>query len=412
MRQRIGQNFGCTVAASYIGYITQAIVNNFAPLLFLTFVDEFGVTLDRLAILINMNFGVQLLVDLISARYVDRIGYRACIVTAHVAAALGLVGMAVLPGLMADPYAGLLLSAAVYAVGGGLIEVLISPIVEACPTRNKEAVMSLLHSFYCWGQVAVVLLSTLFFSLAGIHNWRLLACLWAVLPACNAVFFLFVPVRRLVEEGEGLPVRDLIKQKLFWLFALLMICSGASELGMSQWASAFAESGLKVSKTVGDLAGPCAFAVFMGSARALYARFADRISLKKGMAASAALCVCAYLLASLSPIPALALAGCALCGLSVGIMWPGTFSMAAKAIPKGGTAMFAFLALFGDVGCNIGPGLVGLASAAEGGNLTKGLLYAVIFSVLLLAGLLAVRRTMRRQGTGGTQYVDKNGIAG
>ena len=330
MRQRIGQNFGCTVAASYIGYITQAIVNNFAPLLFLTFVDEFGVTLDRLAILINMNFGVQLLVDLISARYVDRIGYRACIVTAHVAAALGLVGMAVLPGLMADPYAGLLLSAAVYAVGGGLIEVLISPIVEACPTRNKEAVMSLLHSFYCWGQVAVVLLSTLFFSLAGIHNWRLLACLWAVLPACNAVFFLFVPVRRLVEEGEGLPIRDLIKQKLFWLFALLMICSGASELGMSQWASAFAESGLKVSKTVGDLAGPCAFAVFMGSARALYARLADRISLKKGMAASAALCVCAYLLASLSPIPALALAGCALCGLSVGIMWPGTFSMAAK----------------------------------------------------------------------------------
>ena len=406
MRRRIGQNFGCTVAASYVGYITQAIVNNFAPLLFLTFVSDFGVTFDRLAFLINMNFGVQLLVDLVSARYVDRIGYRACIVTAHVMSALGLVGMAVLPDLLWDPYAGLLAAAAVYAVGGGLIEVLISPIVEACPTKNKEAVMSLLHSFYCWGQVGVVLLSTLFFSLAGIQNWRILACLWAVLPACNAVFFLFVPIRGLVEDGDGMPVGELVGQKLFWLFALLMVCAGASELGMSQWASAFAESGLRVSKTAGDLAGPCAFAVFMGSARALYARFADRISLKKCMAFFAALCAASYLLASLSPNPLLALFGCALCGLSVGIMWPGTFSMAAKAIPRGGTAMFAFLALFGDVGCNIGPGLVGLVSAAEGGDLKRGLFSATLYPALLLAGLLAGRGALRRQRAVRKTHVD------
>ena len=406
MRRRIGQNFGCTVAASYVGYITQAIVNNFAPLLFLTFVSDFGVTFDRLAFLINMNFGVQLLVDLVSARYVDRIGYRACIVTAHVMSAMGLVGMAVLPDLLWDPYAGLLAAAAVYAVGGGLIEVLISPIVEACPTKNKEAVMSLLHSFYCWGQVGVVLLSTLFFSLAGIQNWRILAYLWAVLPACNAVFFLFVPIRGLVEAGDGMPVGDLVGQKLFWLFALLMVCAGASELGMSQWVSAFAESGLKVSKTVGDLAGPCAFAVFMGSARALYARFADRISLKKCMALCAALCAASYLLASLSPNPLLALFGCALCGLSVGIMWPGTFSMAAKAIPRGGTAMFAFLALFGDVGCNIGPGLVGLVSAAEGGELKRGLLSATLYPAILLAGLLAGRGALRRQRAVRKTHVD------
>ncbi|HJB90901.1 MAG TPA: MFS transporter [Candidatus Eisenbergiella merdigallinarum] len=406
MRRRIGQNFGCTVAASYVGYITQAIVNNFAPLLFLTFVSDFGVTFDRLAFLINMNFGVQLLVDLVSARYVDRIGYRACIVTAHVMSAMGLVGMAVLPDLLWDPYAGLLAAAAVYAVGGGLIEVLISPIVEACPTKNKEAVMSLLHSFYCWGQVGVVLLSTLFFSLAGIQNWRILAYLWAVLPACNAVFFLFVPIRGLVEDGDGMPVGDLVGQKLFWLFALLMVCAGASELGMSQWVSAFAESGLKVSKTVGDLAGPCAFAVFMGSARALYARFADRISLKKCMALCAALCAASYLLASLSPNPLLALFGCALCGLSVGIMWPGTFSMAAKAIPRGGTAMFAFLALFGDVGCNIGPGLVGLVSAAEGGELKRGLLSATLYPAILLAGLLAGRGALRRQRAVRKTHVD------
>ena len=252
----------------------------------------------------------------------------------------------------------------------------------------------------------MVLLSTLFFSLAGIQNWRILACLWAVLPACNAVFFLFVPIRGLVEDGDGMPVGELVGQKLFWLFALLMVCAGASELGMSQWASAFAESGLRVSKTAGDLAGPCAFAVFMGSARALYARFAERISLKKCMAFCAALCAASYLLASLSPNPLLALFGCALCGLSVGIMWPGTFSMAAKAIPRGGTAMFAFLALFGDVGCNIGPGLVGLVSAAEGGDLKRGLLSATLYPAILLAGLLAGRGALRRQRAVRKTHVD------
>lgn len=400
MKQRIRENFSYTITASYLGYITQAIVNNFAPLLFLTFVSEFQVTFDKLAFLITMNFGVQLLVDLISAHYVDRIGYRICIVTAHVMAALGLAGMAVLPGLFSDPYAGLMLAAAVYAVGGGLIEVLISPIVEACPTKNKEAVMSLLHSFYCWGQVAVVLLSTVFFAAVGIGNWRMLACLWALVPACNAVFFLFVPIRKLVEDGEGMSIRELSKNSLFWLFALLMICAGASELGMSQWASAFAESGLHVSKTVGDLAGPCAFALFMGSARAFYAKFAERISLKKFMALSACLCVVSYLMASLSKSPLLGLLGCAVCGLSVGIMWPGTFSMAAKAIPKGGTAMFALFALFGDVGCNIGPGLVGLVSAGFDADLKKGLLAGVLFPACLLIALFALRAAMRHKRAG------------
>ncbi len=398
MKTKIRENYGFTITASYLGYITQAIVNNFAPLLFLTFVSEFQVNFEKLAFLITMNFGVQLVVDLISARYVDRIGYRICIVAAHVLAALGLVGMAVLPGIFSDPYAGLMLAAGIYAVGGGLIEVLISPIVEACPTKNKEAVMSLLHSFYCWGQVAVVLLSTLFFVLAGIGNWRVLACLWALIPACNAVFFCFVPIRRLVEDGEGLSIRELGKNGLFWLFALLMVCAGASEQGMSQWASAFAESGLHVSKTVGDLAGPCAFAVFMGSARALYAKFAERISLKKFMALSACLCVVSYLLASFSKNPVLGLLGCALCGLSVGIMWPGTFSMAAKAIPRGGTAMFAFFALFGDVGCNIGPGLVGVVSGIFDSDLKKGLLAGVVFPACLLVTLFVLRAVLRIAG--------------
>ncbi|MBQ7840959.1 MAG: MFS transporter [Lachnospiraceae bacterium] len=395
MKVNIRKNYNGTITASYLGYITQAIVNNFAPLLFLTFVSEYQVEFDQLAFLITMNFGVQLVTDLVSARYVDRIGYRPCIVAAHVLSVLGLVGMAFLPELFSNPYYGLLLAAAVYAVGGGLIEVLISPIVEACPADNKEAAMSLLHSFYCWGHVAVVLCSTLFFTLAGIENWRILACLWALIPAVNMVLFCLVPIDKLVEDGEGLSIRELGKNKMFWLFALLMVCSGASEQGMSQWSSAFAELGLEVSKTVGDLAGPCAFAVCMGSARALYAKFAEKISLKKFMAGSACLCVCCYLVASFSSNPLIGLLGCALCGLSVGIMWPGTFSMAAAGLPKGGTAMFAFLALFGDVGCNVGPSLVGLATEYLDGDLKKGLLAAVIFPVLLLVGLFALRAAGR-----------------
>lgn len=393
----IRKNYNCTITASYLGYITQAIVNNFAPLLFLTFVSEFQVEFDQLAFLITMNFGVQLITDFLSARYVDRIGYRPCIVAAHVLSALGLAGMAVLPDLFSNPYHGLLLAAAIYAVGGGLIEVLISPIVEACPADNKEAAMSLLHSFYCWGHVAVVLLSTLFFALADIENWRVLACLWALIPLANILLFALVPINTLVEEGEGLSIRELGKNKLFWLFAVLMICAGASEQGMSQWSSAFAESGLKVSKTIGDLAGPCAFAVTMGSARALYAKFADKISLKKFMAGSALACICCYLLAALSSNPLLGLLGCALCGTTVGILWPGTFSMAAEALPRGGTAMFAFLALFGDVGCNVGPSLVGLVTARLDGDLKKGLLIALIFPICLLIGLFALRRALREE---------------
>ena len=403
MRRRIGQNFGCTVAASYVGYITQAIVNNFAPLLFLTFVSDFGVTFDRLAFLINMNFGVQLLVDLVSARYVDRIGYRACIVTAHVMSALGLVGMAVLPDLLWDPYAGLLAAAAIYAVGGGLIEVLISPIVEACPTKNKEAVMSLLHSFYCWGQVGVVLLSTLFFSLFGIGHWKLFACLWAIPPLVNAVFFLFVPLYKLpgAEEGAESGAKPhsfsaLVRKPIFWLFVLLMLCAGASEQAVSQWASAFAEQGLGVSKTVGDLAGPLAFAVLMGLCRVFYAANLRRISLEKFLLLGAAGCVAAYLLISLPPLPALNLVGCALCGLFVGILWPGTYSLASKAMPTGGTTMFALLALAGDLGCLSGPTLVGLVSGAAGDSLKAGILAAIAFPLLAVFGAILILRKKKK----------------
>lgn len=388
----IRNNFKHTQNACYLGLVTQAVVNNFAPLLFLTFQNTYHISLDKIALLITINFGIQLMVDLLAVKVVDRIGYRICAVAGHVFAALGLVGLSILPGLFADAYYGLLLSVFLYAFGGGLLEVLISPIMEACPTEHKSKAMSLLHSFYCWGHVAVVLLSTLFFTLAGQANWQILACLWAAVPLMNALYFSLVPINTLVEEENKIPVRKILTGKWFWVFALLIFCSGAAEQSMSQWASAFAEMGLKVSKTMGDLAGPCLFAVLMGLSRTFYAKFGEKIDLHKFIAASGILCIASYLIAVFSPWPLLSLAGCGLCGLSVGIFWPGTYSIAAHSHPAGGTAMFALLAFAGDVGCSLGPTLVGFVSNAMGGELKAGLLAAVVFPLLLVIGVRYSKR--------------------
>ena len=379
-------NYNHTLYASYLGYVCQAIVNNLAPLLFLTLQRTYGISLGQITLLVTFNFGVQLLVDLASTLFVDRLGYRRCAVIAHVCCALGLAGLAVLPELLPHPYVGLLAAVCLYAVGGGLIEVLISPIVEACPTEKKDAAMSLLHSFYCWGCVLVIALSTAFLALLGSDSWRMLPLLWALVPAANAMLFSRVPVNSLTPEGGGMSVRELLRSSGFWLLALLMVCAGASELSMSQWASAFAEKGLGISKTLGDLAGPCFFAVLMGLARVLYAAFSDRISLLGFMRGSCVLCVASYLLAVFAPHPALALLGCGLCGLSVGILWPGVFSIAAGRMPAGGTALFALLALGGDLGCSSGPTLVGFVSERAGGVLQAGLLAAILFPLVLQAG--------------------------
>ena len=387
MKNKIRENYGHTIYASYIGYITQAIVNNFVPLLFLTFQKQYEIGLDKIGLLVTINFGVQLFVDFLCAKFIDKIGYRTAIVAAHVFAAIGLVGLAVLPEIF-PPYVGIVLAIVCYAIGGGIIEVLVSPIVEACPTTQKEAAMSLLHSFYCWGHVFVVLASTAFFVFIGIEHWKLLSVIWAVIPLGNAVYYSMVPITTPVEQGVGMSMRELLKNRVFWILFLLMICSGASEQGMSQWASAFAESGLKVSKTVGDLAGPCLFAVLMGTSRALYAKLADKISLRSAMIWSGMLCVGCYFLAAFAPHPALGLIGCAVCGFSVGIMWPGSFSMASAKLPMGGTAMFAFLALAGDLGCGLGPTIVGAVAEAFGSDLKTGMISAVVFPVLLLLGVL------------------------
>ena len=382
-----------TITACFIGYIVQAIVNNFTPLLFLFFQKCYHIPISQITLLVTFNFGIQLLVDLLSVRFVDKIGYRLSMIMAHVLAAAGLLLLTVLPEILPVSFIGILIAVMIYAIGGGLLEVLVSPVVEACPSDNKERAMSLLHSFYCWGHAGVVLVSTVFFYVVGIDNWKILAAAWAVIPIGNAFVFSKVPIVPLLEDVDtGLGLKELFQMKIFWILLIMMVCAGASEQAVSQWASAFAEKGLEISKAAGDLAGPMAFAVLMGISRLFYGKYGDRINLEHFMIYSSSLCILSYLGISLFSNPLLNLIACSVCGLSAGIMWPGTFSKASAALPKGGTAMFALLALGGDIGCSGGPTLVGMVSGTLGDNLKMGILAGSIFPVLLLIGIVLCRR--------------------
>ncbi|MDE6903906.1 MAG: MFS transporter [Lachnospiraceae bacterium] len=377
-----------TIMACFVGYIVQAVVNNFTPLLFLFFQRNYQIPLSQITLLVTFNFGIQLLIDLLSVGFIDKIGYRMSMVTAHVLSAAGLILLTVLPEILPVPFAGILIAVMIYAIGGGLLEVLVSPVVEACPSDNKEKAMSMLHSFYCWGHAGVVFISTIFFYVAGIENWRILAIFWALIPVGNAFAFAKVPIAPLIEDGQsGLELKELFRMKVFWVLLAMMVCAGASEQAVSQWASTFAEKGLGISKAAGDLAGPMAFALMMGASRLFYGKYGDRIHLERFMASSGCLCILSYLGISLLPFPQLNLIACAVCGLSVGIMWPGTFSKASAALPKGGTAMFALLALGGDVGCSAGPTLVGMVSEILGDDLKMGVLAGIVFPVVLLIGM-------------------------
>ncbi len=395
MRSNIRGNYQHTIVACFIGYIVQAIVNNFAPLLFITLSIQYGINMEQISAIISINFAIQLGVDFIAPRFVDRIGYKISIMAAHFFGAAGLILFAVLPGIVSNPFAGVLTAVVVYAIGGGLLEVLVSPIMEACPTEKKAAAMSLLHSFYCWGHAGVVILSTLFFALIGIENWKILSCIWAIVPALNFFYFWLVPVPSLEAHGEDSHGIGLIRNKVFWIMMLLMVCAGACEQGVSQWASAFAEKGLGVSKTIGDLAGPLSFAILMGIARIVFSKLSDKVDITKYMLASGVLCLGAYLLVSLSGNPMISLIGCGICGFSVGVLWPGTFSLASEKI-KGGTAMFAYLALAGDLGCSGGPAVVGWVAERTGDILQNGILAAAGFPVLLLVGLIWSSRVGRQ----------------
>ena len=381
--------------ASFIGYVVQAIVNNFVPLLFVTFEESFNISISKITFLVTFNFGLQLIVDLLSTTFVDRIGYKVSVIIAHFMSALGLILLTILPNVFNDAFIGLLISVMVYAIGGGLLEVLVSPIVEACPTDNKQTAMSLLHSFYCWGCVGVVLISTIFFGIFGIANWRILTIVWAIVPILNGLYFSQVPIAKLVDDDQKtLSFKELFSNKIFWVMLLLMVCSGASEQAVSQWASTFAEKGLGVTKTIGDLTGPMFFSILMGTSRAIFGKFGDRLDLKKSMYISGILCVISYLLISLSPWAVVSLIGCGLCGFSVGIMWPGTFSLSSESIRGGGTMMFALLALAGDVGCSGGPTFVGLISGLFNDNLKIGILMAIVFPILLILGLLLIKKNI------------------
>lgn len=391
-------NYKPTIYACFLGYILQAIVNNFVPLLFLHFQSEFHIPLSQITLLITFNFGIQLFLDLISTTFVDRIGYRASMILANASAILGFVLLTFLPNVLPNAFAGILISVMIYAIGGGLTEVLISPIVEACPTDNKEAAMSLLHSFYSWGYVSVVLLSTIFFATVGIDHWRILALLWTIVPVVDLIAFCKVPIAPLVAEGEqGMRIPDLLRSGIFWILMLMMFCAGASEQSVSQWASTFAEKGLGVTKALGDLMGPMFFALMMGISRAIFGKFGPKMDLRKFFSFSVVLCLISYLMIVLIPHPLLSLLGCGLCGFSVGIFWPGTFSIAAQAIRNGGTAMYALFALAGDLGCGGGPTFAGTVASACGDNLKAGIGAAIIFPILMAVGLILEMRAMSKK---------------
>lgn len=388
-RQMANFSYKHTLTSGYIGYVVQAINNTLAPLLFLTINQTYGISLEKISLLISINFALQMCIDLLSTPIVKLIGYRASLILAHIFSVMGLVSLGTLPESFENSFLGLLIAYIFLASGGGLIEVLISPMIEACPTENKSAQMSILHSTYCWGQVAVVLLSSLFFAVCGIENWQPLAIFWAIVPAFNSIYLAFVPIYRLEGEQHQVGSKRFIFTKGFLFFIILMVCAGAAENSISQWASAFVEAGLSVNKTLGDLLGLCLFAVLMGTMRAAMSRLIPRFGLERLIEASALLCVISYLLTSLSPVPWLSLIGCGLCGISVAVMWPGTYSLASERYPCGGTLMFALLALAGDVGCMAGPTVVGIVSENSAEKLGDGILAAIVFPALMLACFIA-----------------------
>jgi fucose permease len=399
-----------TLRACYTGYITQAAINNLAPLLFTVFQGEFGLSFEQVGRLILFNFGTQIAADFFAMKYVDIIGFRRSAVLAHFLCAAGLVSLSILPNILPSPYIGLMLSVMIYAMGGGILEVLVSPIVDSLPGEEKESAMSLLHSFYCWGQVVVVIVTTVMIRLLGRQLWEVVPVFWAVVPLCNLLLFLKVPLMPPVPPETRVPLKNLFKSRFFVVALIIMMCAGASELTMSQWSSLFAERGLHVTKMLGDLLGPCLFAVFMGIGRTIYGIWGNKINLSNALLGCGALCVACYLTTVFAPWPLLSLLSCAVCGFSVSLMWPGAFSLTAQKYPLGGTAMFGMLAVFGDLGASAGPWSAGLISdlsqtsnaiiaLGQRNNLDMaqlglkcGLLVAVVFPLILFVCVLLFKR--------------------
>ena len=409
-------NYTHTLYASYIGYITQAIINIFPPLVFIMFQKDFNISLTQIGLLSSFNFGIQMLIDFLAIKFIDKIGYRIPIVSAHIFAALGLFLLGILPFYI-EPYLGILICFFINAISGGLIDVLVSPIVEALPDKQKTKAMNILHSFYCWGSMLVVIVSTLYFNIFGIENWRYMSMIWAIIPFCNIFLFANVPLNVLkthednMKSDNTVSIRKLLSVKIVLVFVVLMICAGASEQSIAQWVSLFAEVGLNVNKTVGDIFGACMFAFCMGIVRLIYGMKSESINIEKALIISSLFCVFGYIVTVFSPYPFLSLIGCGISGLSVAIMWPSVFSLASKTYNKGGTAMFAMLALAGDIGCSIGPGIVGIVSNSKNISdkfsaiivngdsiqigLKIGILFAIIFPVIMFVVLFLFKNRKR-----------------
>lgn len=394
-------SYSTTKRACYLSYFISAIINNFAPLLFFTFSKQFSLSILQLGLIVTLNFFTQIITDYLGSLYASKVGYRAAIITAHVFAFTGLMSLGTLPYLI-EPYTGIIISVVLYAVGSGIIEVMVSPMIEALPESGKRASMSFLHSFFCWGQVGVVLISTLYFRIFSTENWRYLSYIYAVLPVISILMFIKAPICRIDDEESGFNLKKIFKDKFIYYFLIIMLCSGASELAVSQWASYFAQSGLKVSKTVGDLLGPCLFALLMGAARVLYGLYSEKIKIKTALAISAALCVISYMIISLSPNPIVSLLGCGLCGFSVGVMWPGTLSFSAHKIKNANTAMFGMLALSGDIGCTLGPTLISMISSKftlNGDPIKAGILFSAVFPLIILISVFALKSKKSKADT-------------
>ena len=385
------KKYSLTLTACYVGYVIQAMVNNLSPLLFVQFKRQFALDSAMLSFIIFINFGLQIIVDSLSAKITEKIGYRAGAILAQVFSCTGLVCLGVLPNVI-NPFAGIITATVLMAIGGGFVEVILSPVIEALPLGNKSGAMCFLHSFYCWGHIFTVLAATIYFNLFTIDAWRYLPVALAVIPLLNCITFAVCPLETL--EGDETPssYKSIFTMRGFWLFPVLILASGAAEQAIAQWASDFAEIGLGVDKTLGDVFGTCLFALGMALSRTVYGVLGKKIDLKKAFVLCGGLLIGSYLLAALSPSAGLSLAGIAFGGVFVGLLWPGLYAVAGQAYPKGGTKMFGVLALFGDIGCTVGPTLTGLVS----NDIKTGLLFATCFPIIVfICSVILLKRTKK-----------------
>ena len=355
------QSYKSTIAACYIGSFVQAIIVNTTPILFIPLREQFGLTFQQMGLLVLINFISQVGCDILFSNAIDKYGFRRFVVAAHGLAVVGLVLFAASPLLFDRPFAGFVTATIIFSGSGGLLELLLSPIVNAIPTDEKAGAMSVLHSFYSWGQAAVILLTTVLLFVFGRAWWQWIILIWTLVPLFNFFFLMRVPFAPNVpeEQRQGM---DKILLKPFFIAALATIlCGAAAELCISQWASAYLEEAMRLPKVVGDVGGVCLFAVMMGVGRLFYGMYGKKINVSLMMLIGTVGAAACYITVALSGTAVLSLLACGLCGLCVSLLWPGTLVVASEHYPLAGAWMFAILAA-GDIGASAGPWLMGVVA--------------------------------------------------